>query len=262
MPTVLSKEAREGMRVAIVLVSLLAMTPLPAAGAAPDAVRLDFKMKSESFEGTRLASSKVGNEVVFISDHLVISENDQRSVIINSKQERITFIHHGDKIFETTNLPFRLEDHVFGDQEDVLKKMSAIATSAVEIRQESETVNHGIWKARRVYVKSTAPAAGFQIEMDLLLSSDPPIDYHLYDTLPKNLYAMSVFTREWGDQVVALEGIAVHQKMTTRMGKMSRIVWSDLLSVERITIPEEKLVPPRSYREVPFDLSRYFGTAR
>jgi len=44
-------------------------------------------------------------------------------------------------------------------------------------------------------------------------------------------------------------------------GEQIKIVGvSELISVEEVAFPVEKLRPPEDYREVPFELSRHFGS--
>lgn len=241
---------------------LILLLFLAGTGVADAAVRLEYRVESESSFDGATPSKAQGTDVLFIDSGIAVSSNDTGTMLLDLSKSELTIVSHQKRTYEVARVPFVLEDYATAEQRELMKKLDAMVAASVEIQEGSDLTTKGSWKVRQVHVEATAPALGSHTEITAWFSTEPEMDYSVFDAFLKNTAAMNFTRRNWANQVIDLEGMAVYQEVRERTGKMVRTGIRELISVTQTEIPAELLVPPEGYRKVPLEAEEYFGALK
>jgi len=225
-------------------------------------MRLEYRVESESSMDGAAPSKARGTEILFIDTEIAISRGEGRTLILNLSKSELTIVDPQTKTYEVGRIPFVLEDYATDDQRELMKKLAGLTAPNIEVQESHELTTKGSWKARRIHVEVTAIALGSHTEITAWFSTEPKVDYDVFDAYLRNTSAMHFTRRAWANQIIDIEGMAVYQEVRESLGKIVRTGVRELVSVTEAEIPAEWLVPPEGYRQVPLEAENYFGTLK
>lgn len=242
----------------VLFLVLLALLTAPISAA----VKLEYQGKQSTEDASGdVTSDFPTKETVYLSKGIAISETENLRIVVDLKEDVMTYFIHPEKIYTKIALPIHLEDYADEEQLDLISKLVPIyEATRFKLEASSDIEKLGAWNVRKTQTEAEMVDGSVRFEITAWLSTEVPVDPETYNALSRSRLALSLFTRVWADRVLEPEGMAVRQRTVIITSSQRTIDDNELVSIEEdIEIPPEKLRPPEGYREVPFDLARWTG---
>ena len=186
-------------------------------------------------------------DVLFIGVDGVRRDLASTSVIVRSDADTYIHIDHDARAYVEVPLPLRLEDLLTeADATCLSRSPLALENLEAEVTLTAESRQVGRWKATRVRVRGRH-SLGLELEEDLWITHDLPVDLSLYFKMARNTAALSPLSRAWYGDLVAANGFPLESTTTRRMRDRTWRWQRRLDSVTEVEPDPARYRPPAGY---------------
>ncbi len=226
--------------VTIVLLLLFAVLPATA--------DLRIERTRTAFDpGAKADSIREWADTLFIGASGVRWDLPSTSTIVRTDTRTYVHIDHQARAYAEVPMPLKLEDLLTAEELECLRRPPlALVDLAAEVTMTGESRLIDRWKTTRLRV-SGRHALGLEIEKDMWITHDLPVDLSLFFKMMRNKAALSPVSRAWYADLAAAGGFPVE---STTIRTMRDRVWQmqqRLDSVSEIEPDPARYRPPAGY---------------
>ncbi len=234
----------EGRQLRFTTISLLLLLTVLPSAADLRIERTGLAFDPEDEVGTR----REWADVLFVGAGGVRRDLPSFSTIIRAGEDTYVHIDHRAKAYAEVPVPLKLEDLLTERDLKCLRwQPLALADLTAEVTLTGESRLIGRWQTKRLRVLGRHPI-GLEIEEDIWITHDLPVDLALYFKMMHNKAALSPISRGWYADFTAAGGFPVESTMIRRMhGNVRRRTEQRLDSVTEVEPDPARYRPPAGY---------------
>lgn len=218
---------------------------------------LEYQTRFRSFKGEKPGDPLDSKTIAWIAADRARLDRTESSVIFRGDERRMYFLDHQAKTWQQLSVPIKLEEHFVGEKKALFDEIIAEHASPVTVKEMSLPETIGPWVTRKLEINGETATLGSHEKVEVWNMADPKVDKSAYDELRRNNAALNPSARRWIDHALALPGITVKQKVSFEDQRWRTEITNELLSIEERKSPDGYYSPPKDYRQVGFDVSKY-----